>query len=479
MKKYIPLILLLSFLNIFSQESDKLIIKDTIKKSKKAKLPLKVERKINLKTDEGTWMSLDVSPDGKTIVFDLLGDIYTLPIDGGKATRITSGLAYDTHPKFSPNGKELLIVSDRSGGPNAWILDLENNDSTQVTKGDDYFMETAEWTNDGEYIVSAKGGRNSKLFLNHKSGGKGIELIKEPSSLKVSDVAIGKNDRFIWFSKKTNAWQYNAKFPQISLARYDRDSGKIENMVSRYGSAFSPTLSSDGNWLVYGSRWNDKTGLIARNLKTGKEKWLAYPIQKDDIESQNTLGTLPVMSFTPDSQFLLASYGGKINKIPINGGDAINISFEVEEEIELGPLLKFNYPIEDLDKIISNQIRDPRVSPDGNQIVYSSFQKIYLKQLPDGIPIRLSNLNFAENMPVWSPDGNQIAFTTWDDKEGGAIYKVNLKGRKKVKKITQDNGVYSYPVWNNDGSKIVFIKAVICFINYPVIHCSSILWMRL
>ena len=153
MKKYIPLILLLSFLNIFSQESEKSVKKDTLKKSKKAKLPLKVDRKIKLKTDEGTWMSLDISPDGKTIVFDMLGDIYKLPIDGGKATRITSGLAFDAHPKFSPNGKELLIVSDRSGGPNAWILDLENNDSTQVTKGDDYFMETAEWTNDGEYVI--------------------------------------------------------------------------------------------------------------------------------------------------------------------------------------------------------------------------------------------------------------------------------------------------------------------------------------
>ena len=269
MQKYIPLILLLSFLNIFSQEAEKSIKKDTLKK---AKLPLKVDRKIKLQTDEGTWMSLDISPDGKTIAFDMLGDIYTLPIDGGKATRITSGLAFDTHPKFSPNGKELLIISDRSGGPNAWILDLENNDSTQVTKGDDYFMETAEWTNDGEYVISTKGGRNSKLFLNHKSGGKGVELIKEPANLKVSDVAIGKNDRYIWFSKKTNAWQYNATFPQISLARYDRDSGKVENMVSRYGSAFSPTLSSDGKWLVYGSRWNDKTGLIARELKTGEEK---------------------------------------------------------------------------------------------------------------------------------------------------------------------------------------------------------------
>ena len=460
MNKILSIVALFLTISVLAQNPENNKEKDSTKsKKKEIGLPLKVERKININTNEGTWMSLDISPDGKTIAFDLLGDIYTLPIEGGKATRITSGLAFDAHPKFSPDGKELLMISDRTGGPNAWILNLETRDSIQVTKGDDFFMEDAEWTNDGQYIVSTKGGRNSKLFLNHKSGGKGVELTKEPSSLKVSDVSIGKNDRYIWFSRKNKAWEYNAKFPQISLARYDRDTGKIESMVSRYGSAFSPTLSSDGKWLVYGSRWNDKTGLVARDLNNGEEKWLAYPVQKDDIESQNTLGTLPVMTFTPDSKFLLASYGGKINKIPIEGGEATNIPFRVEEEIELGPLLKFNYPIEDVDKVLSNQIRNPVISPDGSKIAYSSFQKIYIKELPNGEPKRLSNLNYTENMPSWSPNNENLVFTTWDEKEGGAIYKANLNGRKKIVRITQENGVYSNPTWTNDGSKIVFIKS--------------------
>ena len=212
MKKHIIIILIFTFFSnhsLISQNPDNKVKtekKDTIKsKKKKALLPLKPERKITINTDEGTWMSLDVSPDGNTIAFDLLGDIYTLPIQGGKAKRITKGLAFDAHPKFSPDGKNLLIVSDRSGGPNAWILDLETGDSIQVTKGDDLFMETAEWTNDGEYIISAKGGRNSKLYLNHKSGGKGVELIKKPANLKVSDVAVGRNDRYIWFARKSGA----------------------------------------------------------------------------------------------------------------------------------------------------------------------------------------------------------------------------------------------------------------------------------
>ena len=63
-------------------------------------LPLQPARTINLDTDEGTWISLDVSPDGKTIVFDLLGDLYTLPITGGTATALTKGMMYDAQPRY-------------------------------------------------------------------------------------------------------------------------------------------------------------------------------------------------------------------------------------------------------------------------------------------------------------------------------------------------------------------------------------------
>src|SRR5215470_13175130 len=60
------------------QEKEKKEEKKDEKKDEKKGLPLKSDRKIEFTTDEGTWLSLDVSPDGKTIVFELLGDIYTL-----------------------------------------------------------------------------------------------------------------------------------------------------------------------------------------------------------------------------------------------------------------------------------------------------------------------------------------------------------------------------------------------------------------
>src|SRR5688572_24588616 len=83
-------------------------------------LTLASARTISFETSEGTWMNLDVSPDGSTLVFDLLGDVYTLPMAGGRATRITSGMAYDIHPVFSPDGKRIAYISDASGSDNIW-----------------------------------------------------------------------------------------------------------------------------------------------------------------------------------------------------------------------------------------------------------------------------------------------------------------------------------------------------------------------
>jgi len=433
---------------------------DSVKTEEKEKkdLPLKAERKIHINTDNGTWLSLDVSPDGKTIVFDMLGDLYTLPIAGGDAKRITEGLAFDSHPKYSPDGKSLLFISDRSGGYNVWIMDLESEETTQVTKGNNDNIQSAEWTPDGKYIVASRGTRNLKLHLYHKDGGSGAQLIKKPENLKTVEPAFGADERYIWFARRTGAWQYNANFPQYQLATYDRETGEISRETSRYGSAFTPTLSPDGNWLVYGSRWNDETGLMARNLKTGDEKWLAYPVQRDEQESIAPLGVLPAMSFTPDSKHLIASYGGKIYKLPIAGGDAINIPFKVDEDIEIGPQLKFNYPISDDPMMTVTQIRDSKVSPDGTKLAFTALNRLYVMDLPDGKPKRVTNFDFTEAMPAWSPDGSSLVFVTWNDKDGGHIYKANANGRGKPQKLTSQPAVYSDPAWSFTNDRIVFLR---------------------
>jgi Tol biopolymer transport system component/imidazolonepropionase-like amidohydrolase len=424
----------------------------------KAPLSLKPGRTIHLQTDEGTWLSLDVSPNGNSIVFDMLGDIYQIPIEGGKAKRLTKGLAYDTHPKYSPNGKYIAFTSDRGGSENIWTLQLETGDTVQVNKDKDENAQSAEWTPDGEYLVVAKGVRNLKLFLFHKDGGSGVQLIKEPEVLKTIEPAFGKDGRFLWFSQRNSDWQYNAQLPQYQLAVYDRENGQVETMTDRYGSAFAPTLSPDGQWLVYGSRHNTETGLVKRNLLTGEESWLAYPVQRDDQESRARLGVYPAMSFTPDSKHLVAFYGGKIWKLPIGGGPAQNIPFEVDTQLELGPEVFFEFPISDGPQMTVNQIRDPALSPDGKKLAFTALNRLYVMDYPGGTPKKLTNANFTEAQPTWSPDGNFIAYVSWEEGEQGNIYKVNATGGAAPQKLTTQGGYYAQPSWDATTGRIVFME---------------------
>jgi Tol biopolymer transport system component/imidazolonepropionase-like amidohydrolase len=457
----LALILLGSF--SFAQEKEKDDAKKEEKKNKN--LPIKADRFFELNTDTGTWISLDVSPDGSTIIFDMLGDIYSMPINGGEAKRITKGMAYDSHPRFSPDGNSIVYTSDKSGNVNVWTRDLETNDSLQITKGKDNQTAFADWSKDGDYIIASTGFRNLKLHMYHKEGGSGVKLVGEPSSLKIVQPAVSHDDRYIWYAERRNSWQYNASFPQYQISKYDRETGETKRETSRFGSAFTPTLSPNGKWLVYGTRFEDKTALRIRDLKTGEEKWLAFPVQKDDQESQATLGVLPNMSFTPDSNYLIVFYGGKINKISIMNGTSSIIPFKVDEIVEVGPELKFDYAISDEKIMNATQIRDAKISPDKSKIAFTAVNKLYVMDINTKEMNRLTEFvdETIEAMPAWSPDGREIAFVSWNNQDGGSIYKVRSDGRRDPVLLTQsqnvkEKGVFTYPVWNESGDKIVFIS---------------------
>src|SRR5688572_20304823 len=204
--------------------------------SKKKDLPLPAGRKVAFTTDKASWVSLDVSPDGRTLIFDVLGDLYTLPIAGGKATRLTNGMAYDVQPRFSPDGKKIVFVSDRSGGDNVWTMSLDGKDTTQVTKGNNNLYQSPEWTPDGKYIIASKSGGlggAAKLWIYHVDGGSGQALVSGPpgppgapganpqAQLKATGAAFGPDKRYIWYAQRTGDWQYNAILPQYQLAVYD------------------------------------------------------------------------------------------------------------------------------------------------------------------------------------------------------------------------------------------------------------------
>lgn len=423
-----------------------------------AGLPLAPARWARFTTTKGTWMSLDVSPDGQTVVFDLLGDLYTIPITGGTATRLTSGMGHDWAPRFSPDGTRLVFVSDRSGDNNLWLLSLGDGEARPLTKGVAYTYLSPDWTPDGQYVVVARGGGLiglEKLWLFHADGGTGLPLIRQPPALKTVGPAFGPDGRYVWYAQRSGAWQYNAVLPQYQIGVYDRETGTRTTMSSRYGSAFRPALSPDGRWLTYGSRHDAETGLVLRELATGEERWLAYPIQRDDQESEATMDVLPGYAFTPDSRAVVMSYGGEIWRVPVDGSPATKIPFTVNAEIPVGPEVAFQYPIDDTPTFTVKQIRDAVPSPDGRRLAFTALDRVYVMDLPAGTPRRLTTQETGEYFPAWSPDGAAIAFVSWDDRQG---YLMRVPAAGGTPRRLSPAAVYTQPAWSPDGRRIVALR---------------------
>ena len=429
-------------------------------KAKSAGLPLEPGRTIRFSTHEGTWLSLDVSPDGRTLVFDLLGDLYTLPFGGGTATRITSGLAFDGQPRYSPDGRKILFVSDRSGGDNLWTLEVATGDTAQITKGNGSSWMSPDWTPDGKYVVASKGETRLgvvRLWMGHIDGGSGAQIHRQPANLKTNGATVSPDGRTIWYARRNNAWDYNASFPQYQIAVYDRETGRDYTRSSRYGSAFRPTLSPDGRLLVYGSRHEDQTGLRIRDLQTGEERWLAHPVQRDDMESIGDRDALPGMSFTPDSRELVASWGGRIWRVPVSGGSPIEVPFRASVELPVGPQLAFDYPVHDSAEFSVRQIRDAVPSPDGARLAFVALDRLYLMDFPAGRARRVTTATVTEAQPAWSPDGQWLAYVTWTP-EGGHIMKVRADGRGAPVQLTTTAATFQQLAWSPGGDRIVAVR---------------------
>ena len=429
-----------------------------VEMDEKADLPLVPERWLTYTATEGSWISLDVSPDGQTIVFDLLGDLWLLPIEGGKADTLTTGMAFDSQPRFSPDGKTVIFKSDRSGGENIWTIDIDSGESKQLTKGNADHYESPEFAPDGEYYLYSKGSGRfgaSAIWMAHLDGGSGKAIIGEGAAQHALGATFSPDGRWIWHTIRQGQWQYNAMLPQMQLLAYDRETGQTFSRTSRYGSGMRPTLSPDGNWLVYATRHEAETGLILRDLNTDEERWLAYPVQRDNQEGRPPRDIMPGMSFTPDSKALIAFYGGTLWRIPVDGSPQEAIPFEADVNLPIGPELDFTYPIEDTETFTVREIRDPRMSPDGTKFTFTALDKVYVMDWPEGQPRRLTDASMIEAHPSFSPDGEWITWASWDG-DNGAIWKKQVSGRRAAAvKLTTANGIYQNPVWSPHHDRIV------------------------
>ena len=419
-------------------------------------------------TNEGTWMNLDISPDGKTIVFDMLGDIYTLPISGGTAKAIRTGIPFEIQPRFSPDGTKISFTSDAGGGDNIWVMNTDGSEAKQVTEEDFRLLNNAVWSADGNYLIARKHFTSERslgageMWQYHKSGGTGLQLTKRKNDQQdVNEPFMSPDGKYLYYSEDVypgGYFQYN-KDPNDQIyviKRYDFETGKTETITGGPGGAARPTISRDGKKLAFVKRVRTKSVLFIQNLETGEE-WPIYDkLNKDQQEAWAIFGVYPNFSWMPNNDEIVFWSGGKINKINVNSLEVTNIPFTVNVKIDLAETVHFNNKIE-TETFTPKMIRHAVTSPNGEFIVFSALGHLYKKNLPNGEPTRLTNSTDFEFEPTFSPNGSEILYVTWNDLEKGAIHKISANGGNS-KKLTSKKGIYRTPSYSPNGTQITFRK---------------------
>jgi Tol biopolymer transport system component/imidazolonepropionase-like amidohydrolase len=436
--------------------------------------------KVAFDTSEGTWMNVDVSPDGQRVVFDLLGDLYVMPIAGSTAaapaTRLTSGPAFDMQPRFSPDGKLIAFTSDRGGLFNIWVMDADGRNPKAVSREEKWWVNSPTWAPDGDFIFARKHFVQTRslgageIWSYHRSGADGVQVTEKVSFQKdAGEPALSPDGKFLYYSKDITpspTFEYN-KDPHAgiyAIVRRDLTTGRERTIVSGAGGAITPRVSPDGKWLAFIRRIDTGSQLFVRSVATGAERPVFARLDKDQQEAWSIFGPYAQYAWLPDNTGLVVWGEGKIWRVDLPGGPPAagapalvpgrEIPFVAKVEQTVTEAVRFPVTVAP-DRFPVRMLRGAVVAPDGRHVVYSALGKLWIKPLPDGAPKRLTPRDDLEFDPAFSPDGKTIAYASWRDVERGRIRTIGIDGAGGREVVTTP-GHYVQPSFSPDGGRLVF-----------------------
>ena len=304
---------------------------------------------------EGTWLTVDVSPDGSELAFDLLGDLYVMPItgadgkDGRFPEKLTSGIAWDMQPRFSHNGRWIAFTSDRNGkggkaGDNIWIIDRKTKAVRQVSNESYRLVNGPAWSPDDEYIVARKhfSSRRSlgagEMWMYHRDAAArnamaGVQLTKRPNDQKdVNEPVFSPDGRYLYYSQDStpgNSFQYDkdSNGQIYTIKRLDLEKGETESYITGPGGACRPTPSPDGKLIAFVRRVGSKTGLHIFDTESGSVRLIYDRLERDMQEAWAIHGVYSAFAWMPDAKSIVTWAKGKIRRISIADGAESIIPF--------------------------------------------------------------------------------------------------------------------------------------------------------
>lgn len=434
--------------------------------------PTGPSKTIAFEATEGTWMSLSVAPDGKTLAFDLLGHLYELPIEGGVAKRLTSGRSWNLFPRYSPDGRTIAFSSDREGSYDVWLLDRTSGALQRVSRATVAQSENIyrpNWSTDGTtlYAMSERDGAPNRLLAFDRQGN--AKTVLEEGALLGS--AIAEPDGRSLLLERRDAPLYHFAFnPYVTpssgvrIDRLDTRTGEIVTRAARPGGAFAPAVSPNGSELAFLHRAIDETVLIVRDLVTGRERTLVRGLDRDRQQGAGAYGPAPAMAWHPDGTRLFVAFGGRIHAIETaTGRDAI-VPFTAPVERDASETLRFRSE-EPVERATTRAHRWGMRIAQG--VLYEALGDLWLFEAgPRGgrrakgaavAPRNVTRSAMLETAPVVDPRSGALYFAGWSDDSLGAVYRKASLDAPAVR-LTNVPAQYGSVAVAPDGVRLAYVR---------------------
>ena len=451
--------------------------------------PLPDSVRLNLTVDEVTWLGVDATSDSKTIFFDVLGDIHSLPIEGGKATPVISGVAFDMQPVLSPDDRRIAFISDRSGSENLWISDADGANARQLSLSTDKTeFSSPAWSPDGHFVYVSRRTESLgvfEMFRFDTAGGGGERLLPQsqntgigrPQRLNALGASPSSDGRYLYYAIKTGEMWDTEDAPAWSIERLDLETGEIEPVVNNGRSAMRPAVSPDGEWLAYAARSGHSTGLRIRNLHTGEDRWLIERMERDNQDGGFSRDVMPRYDWTADGQSILFTVGGKLWRHVINGNTSQAIPFEADLALDVGQSPPRTAPAEN-GPVVARIIQMPTLSPDGDRVAFSALGRLYVQAATGGEPQRITPEGHFAFQPAWTPDARNMVYVT-GNQSGGAVWRVRVGAPRSARKLSTFPAHYTDPVVSPDGEYVYLLQSSIVdrMLNLEEVNPSRQAWL--
>ena len=387
-------------------------------------------RAVSVTVTEGTSMAVSASPDGRSLAIDLQGGIWTLPMSGGTATRVTDEYNDARQPAWSPDGQRIAFQGYRDGGYDIWAVAPDGSGLHQLTWGP-YDDREPAWSHDGK-----------RLAFSSDRGDAGNYNIwtLDIESHELRQVSKDKADDYMptWAADDREiAYVSNGNGEQGVYASSTGGLNEHKVVVATAGRIDAPSWGPTGA-LVYHTLGATTSQLVSNGKTlTGDEN--AFPFR---------------VSWVSDSEFVYVS-DGKIRKRSLSGGSAQTIPFSATLTVTPASYTKRKRDFDSRAPRRALGIVRPTLSPDAKQVVFAALGDIYVMPI-GGKPINITSDPAFDTDPSWSPDGSQIV---WASDRGGRLMDlwIYFVRSRTVRRLTNIPTSTLGPSYSPDGKRIAFL----------------------